>query len=288
MMERELVEQIVHEVLSNMDLQAKAPAGAAAPTGGDNDLIDITSPEERSKPQVKNPYDPEALLRMMGKTTARIGVGRAGTRLTTRTQLILEADHALAQDSVFVDVGDKLLEHLGIPRFQTLCADRNQHLTRPDLGRSFSPETLDSIRSYAGTGAQVQIYLADGLSSRAIEANGENTLSALTKSLEGSGVKLGKPFFVNFGRVPAMDILSDTLGCEVICTLIGERPGLATPESMSAYIAYRATVNMPESRRTVVSNIHSKGISGVEAGAFIADVIRKMLEQHISGVELKL
>ncbi len=85
-----------------------------------------------------------------------------------------------------------------------------------------------------------------------------------------------------------MDIISETLASEVTCLLIGERPGLATAKSMSAYIAYKASVGMIESRRTVISNIHDGGINAVEAGAYIADVIKKMLELKVSGVDLKL
>ena len=85
-----------------------------------------------------------------------------------------------------------------------------------------------------------------------------------------------------------MDVISEAVKSEVTCVLIGERPGLATFDSMSAYIAYKATVGMPESRRTVVSNIHSGGISATEAGAYIADVIKKMLELRQSGIDLKL
>ena len=85
-----------------------------------------------------------------------------------------------------------------------------------------------------------------------------------------------------------MDVVSETLGADVTCVLIGERPGLATADSMSAYIAYRGKVGMPEARRTVISNIHSGGIPAVEAGAHIAQVIKTILDRKVSGVELQL
>ena len=85
----------------------------------------------------------------------------------------------------------------------------------------------------------------------------------------------------------AQDQIAQLLDAKVVCTFIGERPGLATAESMSAYIAYRATVGMPEARRTVVSNIHRDGIPAVEAGAYIVDLIALILEKGASGVELK-
>ncbi len=84
-----------------------------------------------------------------------------------------------------------------------------------------------------------------------------------------------------------MDTLAEVLQCRVICALIGERPGLATAESMSAYFAYKPYVGMPESNRTVLSNIHSGGTPAVEAGAYLAELLEKSLRQETSGVSLK-
>ena len=143
------------------------------------------------------------------------------------------------------------------------------------------------IRSRCEKNVDVQIYASDGLSSTAVEANLANILPVIMDGLKSGGLKVGTPFFVRNGRVAAMDQISETLNATVTCVLLGERPGLATAESMSAYIAYKATMGMPEARRTVVSNIHSKGIPAVEAGAYIVDVIGKILEAKASGVELK-
>ena len=105
-------------------------------------------------------------------------------------------------------------------------------------------------------------------------------------SLKAKGLTVGTPFFLRFGRVGSEEYVAEALGAKVVCVLIGERPGLATAESMSAYIAYNAYVGMPESKRTVVSNIHKNGTAAVEAGAYIAEVIDKILEQKASGVDL--
>ena len=93
--------------------------------------------------------------------------------------------------------------------------------------------------------------------------------------------------FVKYCRVPAMDKIAELTEAEVVCLLVGERPGLVTAESMSAYIAYRPTVGMPEARRTVISNIHKGGTPAVEAGAYIAELIHKMLQKKKSGIDLK-
>ncbi|MDD4509275.1 MAG: ethanolamine ammonia-lyase light chain EutC, partial [Eubacteriaceae bacterium] len=96
------------------------------------------------------------------------------------------------------------------------------------------------------------------------------------------------PFFVKYGRVGVMDQISEITGADVTCVLIGERPGLITAQSMSAYMAYHATVGMPEARRNVLSNIHQAGTNPAEAGAHIADVLMKMLTEKKSGTDLKL
>lgn len=271
-------------------MMEKSTAGSdskkSSPANEDG-LVDITSPEVKAVPLLDHIEDREGLERMMSRTPARIGVGNCGPRLKTKTMLTLRADHAAARDAVFMDVSQELLDRLGLFTVETQCVDKTQFLTRPDLGRIFPPEGLETIKSKCAHDVDVQIYASDGLSSTAVEANLENILPIITDGLKARGLKVGTPFFVKNGRVAAMDQISEALNATVTCVLLGERPGLATAESMSAYIAYKATVGMPEARRTVVSNIHSRGIPAVEAGAYIVDVIQKILEARASGVELK-
>ena len=106
--------------------------------------------------------------------------------------------------------------------------------------------------------------------------------------LKAHGIEAGEPFFVRYGRVATEDEVSEVTGCDVCVCLVGERPGLATANSMSAYIVYKATIGMPESRRTVISNIHNAGTPAAEAGAHIADIVDIMLKEKCSGVDLKL
>lgn len=253
----------------------------------DDELVDITAPEVRAVPLLDHIEDPDGLERMMKRTPARIGVGNCGARLKTQTMLTLRADHAAARDAVFKDVSQELLDRMDLFTVPTCCTDKDNFLKRPDMGRVFPEESVKIISERCRHGVDVQIYAADGLSSTAIEANLENILPIIKEGLEAAGLSVGTPFFVKNGRVAAMDQISEILDAKVTCVLIGERPGLATAESMSAYIAYRATVGMPEARRTVVSNIHRRGIPAVEAGAYIVDVIGKILEAKASGVELR-
>ncbi len=256
------------------------------PAEANGAMLDLSSPKAKAEILLTDPQDYDALQRMKATTVARIGVGRCGSRLNTRTLLTLRADHAAARDGVFKCVDRKLLKQLDLFTVQTDCEDKNQYLTRPDLGRLLSEEAREWLDHKCQKNPDVQIYISDGLSSTAIEANLPKILPILNEGLKAKNIKTGTPFFLKYGRVGSMDHISELLGATVTCVLIGERPGLATAESMSAYIAYKATVGMPEARRTVVSNIHASGINAVEAGAYICDVIEAILKNKASGVEL--
>ncbi len=279
------LQKALREVLAELGYQIEDPPGSSdhAPRRP----RDITSAEARAEILIPNPFDREALERMKQKTNARIGVWRAGARLGTQTMLTLRADHAAARDAVFTDVDPAFLERLGLFTVQTRCADKNDYLTRPDHGRLLNDEAAETLRRRCVMNPDIQIFASDGLSSSAIAANLADVLPLLLDGLKAKGVIVGTPFFVKFGRVGAMDHISEILGSKVTCVLLGERPGLATAESMSAYIAYNARVGMPESRRTVVSNIHRAGIPAVEAGAYIADLLVTILNAKTSGVELR-
>ncbi|GAA0125747.1 ethanolamine ammonia-lyase subunit EutC [Clostridium sp. CTA-19] len=288
------LKKLVEQVLVEMTSKQGGSANVATQKNEENISInengmipDITEVDIRETLLVDNPADAEAYLKMKKHTPARIGIGKAGTRYKTETVLRFRADHAAAQDAVFTDVNEELLKEMNLPIVQTMCESKDEFITRPDLGRKISKEELSKLSSLKRN-PQVQIFVADGLSSKAIEANIKDILPALIQGLQGYGISVGDPFFVRLGRVGTMDVISEEFGADVTCLLVGERPGLVTAESMSAYIAYKATVGMPESRRTVVSNIHKGGTPSVEAGAYIADIIKLMLEKKASGLDLKL
>lgn len=286
---KRLVEQVLVEMTTKQGAVSTDMSTAKETCEVDlNGMIpDITEVDIKTTLLVEDPTDREGYLKMKKHTPARIGIGRTGARYKTETMLRFRADHASAQDSVFTDVNEDILKEMNLITLQTNCSSKDEFITRPDLGRQISKEELAKLSSFKKK-PQVQIYVSDGLSSKAIEANVKDILPALIQGLEGYGITVGTPFFVKLGRVGAMDVISEEIGADVTCVLIGERPGLVTAESMSAYIAYKGTVGMPESRRTVVSNIHKGGTPSVEAGAYIADIIKLMLEKKASGLDLKL
>ena len=237
---------------------------------------------------VENPEDREEYMKLKQRTSARLGIGRAGTRFKTDILLRFRADHAAAQDAVFNDVPKELLDELELFEVTTECESRDQYITRPDLGRKISSEGIKVIEERCKKNPTVQLLLSDGLSSTAIEANAKNAIPAILNGLKGYGINAGTTFFVKYGRVGAGDHVSEILDADVVCILIGERPGLTTAESMSAYITYKAYVGIPEAKRTVVSNIHRDGTTAAEAGAHIATLIKKILDAKASGQDLKL
>ena len=254
----------------------------------EGELPDITEIDLRTQYLVENPVNKEAYAEQKAAAPCRLGIGKAGARYKTLPQLEFRAAHSAAQDAVFNDVDEEFIESQGLFIVQTQCDSKDTYLTRPDLGRKLSPEAVETIKAKCKKNPTVQIYVADGLSSAAVAANIPDLLPAIMQGLQSYHIETGTPFFVKYGRVAVEDEVSELVGAEVVCTLIGERPGLITATSMSAYIAYKATVGMPEARRTVVSNIHSAGTNPAEAGAHIAEIIKIMLEKKASGTDLKL
>ncbi|MBU3128318.1 ethanolamine ammonia-lyase subunit EutC [Clostridium tagluense] len=285
---KKLVEQVLLEMTSKSKPVAEKAENVINVEVEDGFIEDITTVDIKKQLLVPNPADAKGYLKMKQSTPARLGIWRAGPRYKTETALRVRADHAAAQDSVFSYVSEEFLKEMNLFSIKTECKDKNEYITRPDLGKKITSEGIKAIKDNCKMRPQVQIYVSDGLSSAAIEANVRDVLPAIVQGLEGYRISVGTPFFLKNGRVGAMDVVSETTEAEVTCVLIGERPGLVTAESMSAYIAYKATVNMPEARRTVVSNIHKGGTPPVEAGAHLADIIKLMLEKKASGVDLKL
>lgn len=289
---RELVEQVLRELgqsgavpaPENKEENGRTNAGKAE----DGEVADVTKLDLRKAYLVPHPINGERYLEVRQHTPARIGIWRAGPRYLTSTSLRFRADHSAAQDAVFSYVSEDFIKQMGLFTVQTLCVDKDEYVTRPDLGRKISEEGVKLLLEKCKKNPTVQLIAADGLSSSAIEANLKDIMPAIEQGLKSYNIDVGTPFFIKLGRVGAMDHVSELLNAEVTCLLVGERPGLVTAESMSAYIAYHASIGMPEARRTVVSNIHRGGTNPAEAGAHIADIIRLMLDKKASGTDLKL
>ena len=213
---RAVVEQVLRQLQGNAPTvreQVRAESGDALP--------DISAVDIRTQYLVEHPHDQAAFLAMKERTPARIGVGHAGTRYRTETMLRFQADHAAAQDAVFSDVSDEFLQKAGWKVFQTTCESRTEFLTRPDKGRVFSDDTLRQIKELVPHGTQVVLYVADGLSSSAVQANSLNILPVISEGLKAACLKVSDPFFVRFGRVATEDQIGEATGADVVCVLLG-------------------------------------------------------------------
>lgn len=225
------------------------------------------------------------LARLLAATPARLAIGRAGPRLRTAAWLDLVADHARARDAVTGEVPAALVRKLGLTEITTRAASRLDYVRVPALGRKLdrgAPARLRRCRQRP----EVQLALADGLSSAAVVANGGVLLHALSRELRRRGRTLGTPLFIRNGRVRVQDEIGALLRPEVFCLIVGERPGLATAESLSAYVLYRPTRRSAEPDRTVVSNIHRGGIAPAAAARRLADLIEEILRRQASGAAL--
>jgi ethanolamine ammonia-lyase small subunit len=228
----------------------------------------------------------DELKELVSKTPARIGVGRAGLRPKTDTWLKFRFDHAAAVDAVYGDVNEDLLNRLDLFKVNTMVKDKEVYIRRPDLGRKLSDESKQLIKTKCKKEPTVQIIVSDGLSSSAVEENVEDVYLSLQQSLNSLGLDIGTPFFVERGRVALMDDVGELLNPKVVVLLIGERPGLVSAESLSAYLCYEPRKGTIEADRMVISNIHKGGIPPVEAGAYLGPVIQKILKHEASGVSL--
>lgn len=290
---RLIVEQMLAEMVKENPLsisqgeQASVKASPLLYVNPSEYLDEWTKEDSLDHLQVPEPIDLRRYEAMKQSTPARIGVWRCGPRPLTDTLLRFRADHAVAQDSVLGEVPPTFPAMYNMVYTQSMCQAKDEYLTRPDLGRRLDAESMNKIRTECPRGADVQIIVSDGLSSKAVEANIPNLLPAMLQGLEGMGIKVGRPIFVKGGRVAVMDTIGEVLNPQSAIVLIGERPGLGTAESMSAYMGYRPRAGMVESERTVISNIHKGGTPAVEAGAHLATLLKKILDAKASGVNLE-
>ena len=296
-MNKQELAAMVAEILGDMgdepmvkggDYRPLSPGPQPKDTGfRDGDFVpDVTQLDLRRLYLTENPQNQEKYRKMKERTPARLGSGRAGPRYKTLTMLRFRADHAAAQDAVFSQVPEDFAGKNGMAEVQTKCRSKDEYLTRPDRGRCFDEDNQRKIREAIPSTPRVQIVVGDGLSSAAITANAMDCLQSIQEGLKLKGIDAGTPIFVRYCRVGAGDAIGDVTGCELVCMLVGERPGLVTDKSMSAYITYQPRTGVSESARTVVSNIHAQGTPAVEAGAHIATLIETILQRKVSGVGL--
>jgi ethanolamine ammonia-lyase small subunit len=286
-------ERIVRAVLQALreelpdDVPPNPGSGSGAASGVALDLPDLATDEARRVPGLETPLDPDGLAELLTTTTARIGVGRAGPRPRTTALLRFQADHAVTQDAIHSRVGEELKERFGLFTVRTMPADKAEYLLRPDLGRRLTDEAKATIAERCVKQPQVQLVVGDGLSADAIEHNLPAILPVLEQGLASAGISVGTTFFVEFARVGVINDINEVVGADVVVILIGERPGLGIADAMSAYLGWRPGPGKTDAHRDLICMITDHGgINPLEAGAYLVELIRRVLAAQASGVAL--
>jgi ethanolamine ammonia-lyase small subunit len=243
--------------------------------------------------KLQAPTWPGLIERIRARTPARVLVDRAGGGYRTGTQLDLRQAHAAARDAVRTelnlerDLGSEFVHHWGLFEAATRATSKDEYLLRPDLGRSFHESERARIQSLCASEADLQIVIGDGLSVTAVATQVPPLLPLIVAHAERLGWKVGHPFVVRHCRVGIMNEVGELLKPQVLVLLIGERPGLATAESLSAYMAFRPRAGDNDARRNLISNIHRRGVPVQAAAVRIVNLAATMRAQQISGVQLK-
>ncbi len=225
-------------------------------------------------------------------TPARVLAGRIGTSYRTETQLALREDYAAAVDAVHAeinlerDLGADFLTRWNLFEVNTRARTKPEYLLRPDLGRQLDAHAVERLKS-CPSGTDLQLVIGDGLSATAVVAQIPALFPLIVQGAEQHGLRLGQPFFIRNCRVGVLNDIGRLLNPAVVVLLIGERPGLATAESLSAYLAYRPQPGHTDAQRNLISNIHARGTSARDGAERILRLALQMIRLEVSGVEIK-
>jgi ethanolamine ammonia-lyase small subunit len=237
------------------------------------------------------PSHPEHLRHLLDSTPARLGVWRAGSRPLTATWLKFRQDHAQARDAVHSELTQDFLDNFAakrsLPIVQSTAINRRDFVLNPPKGKQVSAADLEELKENCPSGCDVQIVISDGLSAQAVESNIADLLPMLEHGFALEGITYGRPIITRFGRVAVADQIGFALSAKLAINLIGERPGLSSAQALSAYLTFNPGPQTISSDRTVVSNIHSGGTPAAEAGAYIVQLSKRILETGVSGVRLQ-
>lgn len=239
--------------------------------------------------------DPWSNLRRF--TDARIGLGRSGSAMPTREVLAFTLAHSEARDAVLTPIDwapvESDLTRLGLAALRAASAvrDRSEYLQRPDLGRRLGEESRERLLAYAASRTSsrpdLAIVAGDGLSSRAVVANLAAFLARLLPHLDSLGLTTGPVVLANEARVALGDEIGEILGAKCVAMLIGERPGLSSPDSLGAYLTWSPKVGLKDAHRNCISNIRVRGLSYEEAAFKAQWLLREAFRRGVTGVDLK-
>ena len=241
-----------------------------------------------------SPIIPDLWQNLCSLTPARIALGRAGMSLPTKACLDFQLAHALARDAVsipldFVNLSQRLLKQgYQSVTLSTQAENQRLYLQRPDLGRLLNNQARDCLQTFINNLIDVAIVVADGLSSKAIAQHSEALLCQLLPKLLAMGYQLSPLCLVKHGRVAIGDAIAENFNARLCIVLIGERPGLSSPDSMGIYFTYHAKSGIStDADRNCISNIHQNGLSYQQAINKLLFLIEQAEQLKFSGVNLK-
>ena len=239
----------------------------------------------------------EIIKKVRAQTPARLLAGRSGAAYRTNTKLELREAHAAARDAVraelnlFIgpgdDPGDNFVRKWNLFEVCSRAASKDEYLLRPDLGRHLNDASRVEVSRRCTTGHDLQIVIGDGLSVTAVALQTPRLLPLLSEGAKNRGWSVGQTFVVRYCRVGILNEIGELLDPKVAVLLIGERPGLATAESLSAYMAYRPKAPHTDANRNLISNIHARGVSTEQAARRILNLAAAMMKTHTSGCQLR-
>jgi ethanolamine ammonia-lyase small subunit len=236
---------------------------------------------------------PDIVRKIRARTPARLLVGRAGAAYRTETQMDLREAHAAARDAVRAELD---LETAFAPEFArqwklfevcTRAKTKDEYLLRPDLGRHFDDASREEIVTRCSRDNDLQIAIGDGLSVSAVATQVPPLMPLLHAAAKARGWKIGRTFVVRYCRVGVLNEIGELLDPRVAILLVGERPGLATAESLSAYMGYRPSASHSDANRNLISNIHARGLGSEDAAGRILNLAALMMKAGTSGYVLR-
>jgi ethanolamine ammonia-lyase small subunit len=227
------------------------------------------------------------------RTPARLLAGRSGAAYRTNTQLELRQAHAAARDAVRAELGlftnpdNEFIRKWNLFEVCSRAANKDEYLLRPDLGRQLNEASRAEVNRRCIKGRDLQIVIGDGLSVTAVAMQVPRLLQPLYDGAITRGWSVGNTFVIRYCRVGILNEIGELLSPKVAVLLIGERPGLATAESLSAYMAYQPKGSDTDANRNLISNIHARGVSTEQAVQRILNLARSMTNARQSGFQLR-
>jgi len=252
-------------------------------------VADVLKPRDES---LVGPEWSDLVQKIRARTLARVLVGRAGAAYRTGTQLDLREAHAAARDAVRDELdlnaafGIEFVKRWELHEFRTRACSKDEYLLRPDLGRQFDDESRERLLANGSRNCDIQIAIGDGLSVAAVAEQVPQLFPLLFGGAKTRGWIAGNTFVIRHCRVGILNEIGEVLRPQVAVLLIGERPGLATATSLSAYMAFHPTKVHTDAERNLISNIHERGVGAENAANRILELAARMMRAGISGCAL--